>query len=44
MTDFIESLTQTNVATKAYLVHEKWIDIGNPVDLERANKIRGEAL
>ncbi len=44
MTDFIDSLSQSDVATKAYLVHENWIDIGNPVDLERANESRGEAL
>jgi dTDP-glucose pyrophosphorylase len=44
MTDFIDSLSQSNVATKAYLVHENWIDIGNPVDLERANESRGGTL
>lgn len=37
MTDFIHSLSQSNVNTKAYLVHENWMDIGNPMDLERAN-------
>ncbi len=44
MTDFFDSLSQSNVATKAYLVHENWIDIGNPADLERANESRGETL
>ncbi len=42
MTDFFDSLSQSNVATKAYLVHENWIDIGNPADLERANESRGK--
>ncbi len=38
MTDFIDSLSQDNVATKAYLVHENWMDVGNPNDLLRANE------
>lgn len=41
MTDFINSLSQSNVATKAYLLHENWMDIGNPVDLLRANENQG---
>lgn len=40
MTDFIDSLSQDNVATKAYLVHENWMDVGNPNDLLRANENR----
>jgi dTDP-glucose pyrophosphorylase len=44
MTDFFDSLSQSEVTTKAYLVHENWIDIGNPGDLERANESRGKDL
>lgn len=40
MTDFIDSLSQDYIATKAYLVHENWMDIGNPNDLLRANENR----
>lgn len=40
MTDFIASLSQNGVATKAYLVHENWMDIGYPNDLLRANENR----
>ncbi len=42
MTDFIASLSQDNVATKAYLLHENWMDVGNPNDLLRANENREE--
>ena len=44
MTDFFDSLSQSEVTTKAYLVHENWIDIGNPGDLERANESKGKDL
>ena len=40
MTDFMESLNQSEVSIKAYLVHENWMDVGNPIDLERANENR----
>lgn len=40
MTDFMDTLNQSNVSIKAYLVHEKWMDVGNPIDLERANENR----
>jgi dTDP-glucose pyrophosphorylase len=42
MTDFFDSLSQEKIATKAYLVHEKWMDVGSPADLERANNDRGD--
>jgi NDP-sugar pyrophosphorylase family protein len=41
MTDFFDLLTQEKVVTKAFLVHEKWMDVGSPADLERANNDQG---
>lgn len=40
MTDFMESLNQSKVSVRAYLVHENWMDVGNPIDLKRANENR----
>jgi NDP-sugar pyrophosphorylase family protein len=42
MTDFMNTLKQSDTSIKAYLIHENWMDVGNPIDLERANENREE--
>lgn len=42
MTDFMDTLKQSDISIKAYLIHENWMDVGNPIDLKRANENREE--
>lgn len=43
MTDLINDCLQSGDRVVPYLIHEQWIDIGSPKDLERARRIVAEA-
>jgi len=38
MPDLFKKMTSKNLKTLAYPIHEQWMDIGKPIDLDEANK------
>ena len=39
MPDLFKKMTSKNLKTLAYPIHEQWMDIGKPIDLDEANKV-----
>lgn len=38
MPEFFELMNSKNLSTYAYPMHEPWLDVGNPLDFQKANK------
>ena len=42
MPDLFKTINKNNLKSLAYPIHEQWMDIGKPVDLDNANKVFDE--
>lgn len=42
MPDLFKKINKNNLKSYAYPIHEQWMDIGNPTDLNNANKVFDE--